>query len=424
MANNFDSNTTTLLARIFLDKFESARVLSKTVNTQLLNGAFNPSSGTTINFKRPTDYKTKRTSDGDVSAQAASPIITGKAVGTVQDYFTVDIELKSIDEAIKADQLPQLIDPMATRIVTDLETDFGQFMLNNAGVSTGDPDTAVTTWQQVANAGALLSSLGVPADMPWNYVMNPFTESELADQVRNMGAGGPAGGRIQTALDQAVLNEKFAGMRIMRASTLASFTTTAISDKAGSFSAAPDVTYATAKDTMTQVWAVTGFTASLVLKAGCILEVTGRNQINLSTRKTFVDGAGAARLFRAVVTADVLLGSSGEGNVTVAGPGIFETDGAYNTTDTALANSDVITIINDESTLFQPNLFYHQNAFAIGSVPQQKLNATDTLATTEDGLQIRVSKGSDIRANLQIVRFDLVVAYSVLNPFFAGQGHG
>ena len=42
MANNFDSNITRKLMRSFLNAFESERVLSKNVNTQLFQGAFNP----------------------------------------------------------------------------------------------------------------------------------------------------------------------------------------------------------------------------------------------------------------------------------------------------------------------------------------------------------------------------------------------
>jgi hypothetical protein len=87
MANNFDSNVTRPLAKVFLEKFESARVVTKSINSQLLQGRFNPSTGSTVDFKRPTDYNSIRTSDGDISASTKSSIITGKASGTVQNYF-------------------------------------------------------------------------------------------------------------------------------------------------------------------------------------------------------------------------------------------------------------------------------------------------------------------------------------------------
>ena len=56
MANQFDNNTTKPLARSFLKGAESARVLSKNVNTQFISGSFNASTGTEITIKRPTDY--------------------------------------------------------------------------------------------------------------------------------------------------------------------------------------------------------------------------------------------------------------------------------------------------------------------------------------------------------------------------------
>lgn len=423
MANSFASNFTRKLARVFLDKFESARVLSKSVNTQLLTGKFSPSSGTIVDFKRPTDYKSTRTSNGDISGGTPSAIITGKASGTVQDYFTVDVEYAAVDEALKMDQLEQLLAPMATRIATDLEIDFALFMLKNAGLSIGSPDTPVTTWQHVADAGALMKSLGIPSEEAWCYAMNPFTMAKLAGAVESLSSSGAIDADIKTAYQKAVLKEAFAGMRVMSCDSLRSVTTAAITDRAGSLAATPDGTYLTAKDSMTQSLSVTGFTASLTVKAGEIVEITGRNMINLSTKQPFLTSAGTQLKFRAVVTADVLLGSSGEGTLVVAGPGIYEANGAYNTVDSALTSADVVTLLGTASTTYQPNLFFHKNAFAIGSVPQTKLYSTDTLATTEDGLQIRVSKYADGSANLQKVRFDLLPAYAVLNPFFAGQGH-
>jgi hypothetical protein len=109
----------------------------------------------------------------------------------------------------------------------------------------------------------------------------------------------------------------------------------------------------------------------------------------------------------------------------VAGPGINEANGQYNSVDSAITSGDVVTIINPAaSTVYQPNLFYHEQAFGLGSVPLKKLFATDTIATTKDGMSIRVSRYSDGDANKQKVRFDLLPAYVTFNPFFAGQGFG
>ena len=425
MPNNFDSNFTRKLARIFLEKFESERVLSKNVDTQLLANKFNPSTGDTVDFKRPTDYKSKRTSTGDISGGPRSDIITGKASGVVQDYFTVDVDFDEADEAIKMDQIDQLLAPMATRIKTDLELDFADFMMKNTALLAGTVGTAADTWDDIAEAGAIMQATGVPMDNMWAYAVNPFTQRKLASTNLSLGAGGVAGGRIMTSLDKAIINDNFAGMRVMTATTLASYTTGTGADRAGTIvTANPDPTYVTAKDTMTQSIQVTAFEANLVVAAGETLTITGRNRLNLSTRQPILDETGAVVVFSGTVVSTVTLGASGEGTIVITGPAIFEAAGQYNTVDSAPIIGDVVTLGGAAVTIIQPNLFWHKQAFSLGSVPIKKLFSTDTLATTEDGLQFRVSKYADGDANKQIVRFDFRPAYGVMNPFFAGQGFG
>lgn len=424
MANNFDSNFTREVAKVVIAGFETKRVISKNVNTQLLTGRFNPDSGENVDFKRPTDYVTKRTSTGDISGGARSDIITGKATGTVQDYFTIDADFNEADQALKMGTLDRFFDNMTTRMVTDIELDFASHMMTNCALLAGTPGTAATTWDHVANAGAILSSTGVPMDAKWFYTVNPHTQVKLASNQRSLGAGGTAGGLIKSAHEKAMLSENFAGMDIMTSTALASYTNSSVADRAGTLTAAPTPTYLAAKDSMTQTLAVTAMGANAVVSAGEVIQVTGRNRLNLSTRKVILDETGANILWTAVVTADVTLGASGEGNLVCTGPGIFEATGAYNTVDTAIGSGDVITRLGSASDIIQPNLFWHKEAFSMGSVPLQKLFSTDTIATTKDGLQFRVSKYADGDKNKQIVRVDFRPAYATLNPFFAGHGHG
>lgn len=424
MSNDFDSNFTRKLAKIFLPKFESIRVLSKNVDTQLLKGRFNPDSGENVDFKRPTDYTSIRTPDGDISSSTKNSIITGKATGTVQDLFTVLVDFQVADEAIKMGDKTKLLDPMATRIVTDLELDFAGFMMRNTALLAGVVGTAADAWDDIAEAGAIMESSGVPKDNKWHYAVNPFTQRKLASTNVSLGSGGAVGDRIKTSLDRATIAEDFAGMDVMTSSTLDSYTTGTGSDRAGTVVGTPVATYVGAKDTMTQVIGVTAFEANLVVAAGETITVTGRNRLNLSTRKPIIDDTGAVVVFSGTVTTTVTLDGSGAGNLTITGPAIFESDGQYNTVDSAIAASDVVTLGGAATTLIQPNLFWHREAFSIGSVPIPKLFSTDTIMTTEDGLQMRVSKGVGFLENTNKVRIDLWPAYGVMNPFFAGQGFG
>ena len=420
MANNFDSNITPKLAKTFLNAFESDRVISKNVNTQLLSGQFDPSSGDTVSFKRPTDYTSTRTSDGDISGTTANSIITGKASGTVQDMFTVELDWNLVDQALKMDQLDQLIAPAAKRIVTDMEVDFAKYAMANTALLAGTVGTGVTTWDHVAEAGAMMQASGVPMDDSWCYFANPFTQRKLASNQRSL--GGETGS--MTANRRAIITDEFAGMKVMTCNTLGSYTTGAGADRAGTLSATPTATYLAAKDTMTMSIAVAGFQANLVVAAGETITVTGRNRLNLSTKQAIVDENGAEILFSGTVTSEVTLSGTGTGTLVITGPAIYEETGAYNTVDSALTSGDVVTLGGAASTLIQPNLFWHKQAFGIGSVPIPKLYSTDTIATTSDGLQIRVSKGASLRENKNIVRFDFLPAYATLNPFFSGKGFG
>ena len=426
--NTLDSNFTRQLMKSFLDPFQSARVLTKNVDTQLFAGKFNPSTGENIDIKRPTDYVSVRTPKGDVSGEDPSDIITGKATATVQDYFTTFVDFDEADEAIKLDQLDQLLAPMATRMATDFETDYAKFMMHNTALLSGTVGTAITTWDHVANAGAVLQTTGVPKDGQWTAVVNPFTQITLASDQRSLGAGGSAGGAILTAHEKAMITRNFAGLDVMAADTLGSYTTDTEADRAGTLSATPDATYLTARNTMTQSLAIAGIgVGTPTIKAGETVIVTAAagavNRLNLSTRELIIDAAGAQILWSGTVTADVAL-VGGAGTIVVTGPALSEVAGQYNTVSQPLLMGDVITLQGAASSTIQPGLFFHKQAFTVASVPIKKLQSVDTIATTEDGLQFRVSKGSDFLANRQQVRIDFRPAYGVMNPFFAGQLFG
>lgn len=421
MANSLTSNVTRVVAKVFLEAFESSRVITKTVNTQLLAGRFNPSSGSTVDFKRPHDFNTIRTSGGDISSSTKSDIIAGKATGTVQNYFTAATEWSNLEEAIQLDQLDEILAPMASRIVTNLELDFAAYMMKNASLRYGTHGTAVTTWSHVAGAGATMDSIGIsPSDEKY-YLMNPFTVASLASAQSGLTA---ADSLVRTAWENAQISTNFGGMRALSATTLASFTSGTGADRAGTLASAPDATYVTAKDTMTQSLSVTAFQANMVVKAGDMVTIASVNRLNLNTRQAMVNASGTNVAWTGVVTADVTLGASGEGTLVVAGAAIYEATGQYNTVTAAPASGAVVTILSATATLYQPNLFYNKQAFGLGTVKLPKLYSTDTVATTSDGMSIRISKYSDGNANTQKIRFDLLPAYAVFNPMFAGQGFG
>jgi len=403
------------------DRFEANRMMSKKVDSQTYSGSFNPNTGDTIDIKRPTDYKTTRTSNGDISATTAQSIVTGKASATVQDYITVEVDYDEADQALEmGTDADRFFDDIANRIVIDLELDFAEFAMKNAGLLQGTVGQGVDSWAEIAEAGALMQSTGVSMNKRWNYFLNPYSQVALSTEQRSLGVNP----EVQTATQQAMVNQNFAGFDVFTATTLPSYTTHSAADRVGAVASNPDVTYVTAKDSMTQTIAVSGFGANLEIRAGETVTVTGRNRLNLSTRNNAVDASGTQIVFTGTVVSAVTLSGTGTGNIVITGPGIYEASGAYNTTDSAIVAGDVLTLGGAASTVYQPNLFWHPDAFAIAYVDIKKLQSTDTIYRSKDGLVMRCSKDSDVRANKQIVRFDLRPAYGVTNPFMAGQGFG
>jgi hypothetical protein len=326
-----------------------------------------------------------------------------------------------VEEALQLDQLEDILAPMARRIVTDLELDFASFMLKNSSLRYGTHGTAVDAWSDVAGAAAFMDSMGIDPSADRYYLMNPFTVAGLASAQSGLNS---VDSLIRTAWENAQISTNFGGLRALSATTLASFTSSSGADRAGTLSAAPDATYVTAKDTMTQSLAVTGFQANMVVKAGELVTIASVNRLNCSTRQAMVSATGGNVAWTGVVTADVTLGASGEGTLVVAGPAIYEATGQYNTVTAAPANGAVITIVSATATLYQPNLFYAKQAFGMGTVKLPKLYSTDTVATTSDGMSIRISKYSSGDTNKQQIRFDLLPAYACYNPLMSGQGFG
>lgn len=427
MANDLSSNITRQLLRVFLPAFERQRVLSKTVNTQTFQGRFNPSSGDYVDIKRSHQYLAKRTAGGDISALTANSIISGKASAQVQQYITVDIDWTNKEEALQLDQLETILKPAAETCCIELETSFCDFMIRNAGLSIGTPGTPIDSWTDVASQMSLMKSIGVPTMGNIYSVMNPFTIQNLASAQTGLSADPSR--LVQVAWERAQIASPFAGLNCISSNSMSTWTVSDSADQAGALAADPDGTYVTHKDTMIQSLSVTGLTAAAVVKAGDILEFPGtgalaRSFVNVRTQKTVFGADGNPIPWRCVVTADATMDGSGDGTLLVAAPAIYEASGQYNNISAALASGDVFNILGTASTEYQPDLFYTRDAFAIAFVKLPKIYATDTIAVSSDGISIRCTKYGDGDANTNKVRFDILPAFGVMNPMWAGKAFG
>jgi len=320
MTANVESILTKKVAKTFMEGFENSRVLSKAVNTALLSKDFADGDvGTKVYYPRPTDFNLIRTADGDLTGQSGA-FVVGSSFGEVQPFFTVYADWNSLDDAIRfGDSLDDILNPAYSRLATGMESALASFMMTNSGLSVGTPGTVVDTWKKVAQADAQAVSMGWPGGKKY-YAMNPYVSAELASAQSGLNQSSEM---VEQAWKNAQVTTGIAGLTALKGSTLASYTTSAGADRAGTLSSTPTATFVSVKDTMIQSIPVTAFQANLVVRKGEQVQVATRPRIALGTRQSFVDGAGAKVVWRGTVTADVTLGASGEGTLLVAGPAIF-----------------------------------------------------------------------------------------------------
>ncbi|HEJ8029419.1 TPA: head protein [Serratia marcescens] len=419
--NDLNSNVSQIVLKKFLPGFMSDLVLAKTVDRQLLAGEINSSTGDSVSFKRPHQFASKRTATGDISGQAKNNLISGKATGRVGNYITVAVEYGQLEEAIKLNQLDEILQPVRERIVTDLETELAQFMMNNGALSLGSPNTPINKWSDVAQTASLMKDLGIKTGE--NYaVMDPWSAQRLADAQSGLHGNDQL---IRSAWEDAQISGNFGGIRALMSNGLASRTQGAFGGTL-TVQTAPTVTYNAVKDTYQFQVTLTGATASVTgfLKAGDQIKFTNTYWLQQQSKQVLYNGS-APISFTATVLADANSTAGGAVTVTLSGVPIYDTTNSqYNAVSRQVAAGDAVTVIGTASQTMKPNLFYNKFFCGLGTIPLPKLNSIDSAVATYEGFSIRVHKYSDGDANVQKMRFDLLPAYVCFNPHMGGQFFG
>jgi hypothetical protein len=428
MANDYTSNTNKKLLKSFAKAFESSTVLTNTVSKQLVND-FDASTGRdygNVSMKRPPQYVPQRTTDGDVTG-STNPVRTGKVQASVSDYITVYVENTQVEEALEADQLDQLLAPIAEDMVVTLETELGDYMAQNAAHTSGDPDTSIAKWSDVANAGALLKDIGAPTGKRYGAI-DCFDEVVLADLQTQLGVNP----NVNEAWANAVVKEGFAGLnQVLTTNNLPQYTS-GNSVTGITLGATPSALYTTYKDTYRMTLNLTGFTVTTgTLTAGTTLEFPTRFLVNMRNGKTLFKAGAEIPLTLTVLpdasgattyTAD----GSGDIIAEVSGAGILEAgvNAAFNTVASALASGDTVTIRETADTTYRPGLAYCEGFVGMGSVVLPKLHATDSMIMNHKGSSIRVHKFSDGAGNKNRYRFDILPTFATFNPFWGVRMNG
>lgn len=401
-----------------------ARIAVRTVNTQIVKDEITPDTGDTVYVKRPTQANSIETSDGDLTSETADNLIRGKAPATVQDYITGFASWTSLEQATQLNQLDSFLTPFAEKMVTTLEQNLLAFMNLNSGLATGTGGTVVDQWSDVAAANSLMMAMGVQDPSNWFALLDPFVKQNLSDQQKGLFEGG----LVTSAWERAQISKDFGGLQAMTHNALPSHTN-------GAYGAGPvtvdgasqAVGYVASKDTMTQTINLTGVTATTgTIVAGDVLQFDTVQWVNQQAKTGITGVSGALEPFTATVTVGDTADGNGDVTVTITPPIIVDaTNPQYNNVVAGPGDTDGVTVISGATgTTNKPNLFYSKNAFALGTVQLPKLHSIDSSIINVDGFSIREHRFSNGITNTQLVRWDLLPVFAVLDPMQAGHMWG
>ncbi|NRB70144.1 MAG: hypothetical protein HRU48_22815, partial [Vibrio sp.] len=214
MANNLSSNITEKLITAFVPAFEAQRLKSKTITSSLNNlvKGFDDTTGGVrgaVRQKKPPQFIPQRTPDGNFTGKDKNPVKVGSVPGEVGDYITIFLEYTDVEASLEAGgvQLDQLVNNAAEDMVNDLELELGARMYRDAALSVGDPSKPLATWADVAAAGTLLKSLGLPAGRKFAEISNHQATALAAEQ-----KGLAVNPEVGSAWADATIASKFAGI--------------------------------------------------------------------------------------------------------------------------------------------------------------------------------------------------------------------
>jgi hypothetical protein len=158
--------------------------------------------------------------------------------------------------------------------------------------------------------------------------------------------------------------------------------------------------------------AITGAGNGLTVRAGDVFTVNGCFAVNPQTRES------TGSLFQFVALADVTLGGSGEGNITVAP--MYSASQALATVNVLPQNAQAVVFLGGAGLSFPQNLIYHRDAIAFATADLIMPQGVDMASrAVHNGISLRVVRQYDINNDRMPCRVDVLYGYSTIRPQMA-----
>lgn len=324
---------------------------------------------------------------------------------TVNEQVGVDFAISSDEFSLDIDRFSErYLQPAMRRLANEVD-------LRNAALYkdvpnfVGTPGTTPNALSTYGDAKAKQTSLGVPEDSR-NFVLDPFQEIAIIDALKGLvEKGSSIAKQYQTGKMAHAIGYDWHASNNVRKHTV------------GALGGTPTVTGAgqTGANIVTGAWTAA---AAPRLKRGDIVTFAGVNAVNPIT------GEDTGQLRQFVVTADVSSDGAGAATIPIF-PSII-TSGAYKTVTASPANAAAILIFghasNHASKVTAQGLGFYPDAFTCAIVGLEKPNGTHMASYKSDEeaqVSIRFVCDYEVRTDLYICRFDVLLGRLTQNPDFA-----
>ena len=391
--------TIDMITRKALEILENNLVLTRNVNRQYddsfaVEGA---KIGSTLRIRLPdralvTDGAALQVQD-DNEQFTTLTVANQKHIGV--NFTTAELTMQLDDFADRV--LKPRISQLAASIDADVANAF-QTIGNSVGTPGTTPATSLVLLQaqQKLNENAAVMS-------PRYATVNPAANAGLVEGMK--GLFNPTD-TVSKQFKNGMMGTGVLGFEeINMSQSIKQFTTGTRNAATGSTSAAVTTEGAT-------TIAITGAGNGLTVRAGDVFTVNGCFAVNPQTRES------TGSLFQFVALANVTLGASGEGNITVAP--IYSAGHALATVASLPATSQAVVFVGAGGTQYAQNLVYHKDAITFATADLLMPQGVDMASrAVHNGISLRVVRQYDINNDRMPCRIDVLYGYSTIRPQMA-----
>ena len=397
MANNI--LTIDMITRKSLEILENNLVITRNVNRQYddsfaVQGA---KIGSTLRIRLPD-----RALVSDGAALQVQDDNEQNTTLTVDSQKHIGINFTSAELTMQLDDFAErVLKPRISQLASSIDADVANSFLsigNTVGTPGSTPSTSLVLLQaqQKLNEAAAVMS-------PRYATVNPAANAGLVEGLK--GLFNPTD-TISKQFKNGMMGMGVLGYEeINMSQSIKQFTVGTRTATGGTTSAAVSVEGTT-------TIAITGAGNAGTVKVGDVFTVADCFAVNPQTRES------TGSLFQFVAVANTTLGSSGEGNITVAP--MYSASEALATVNALPAISKAVTFVGASGVQYPQNLVYHKDAITFATADLLMPQGVDMASRqVHNGISMRIVRQYDINNDRMPCRIDVLYGYSVIRPQMA-----